>query len=45
MKAANLGYDTETTAAVAGALAGFWYGERQMPVDWAQATAKYDETK
>lgn len=45
LKAVNLGEDTDTTAAVAGALAGLWYGERQIPRDWIDATAKYDEIK
>ncbi len=45
LKAVNLGDDTDTTAAVAGALAGLWYGERQIPKDWGDATAKYDEIK
>lgn len=45
LKAVNLGEDTDTTAAVAGALAGLWYGERQIPQDWIHATAKYDEIK
>ncbi len=43
LKAVNLGGDTDTTAAVAGALAGMWYGARQIPVDWREATAKYEE--
>lgn len=45
LKAVNLGNDTDTTAAVAGALAGLWYGECQIPKDWGDATAKYDEIK
>ena len=45
LKAVNLGRDTDTTAAVAGALAGLWYGECQIPRDWAEKTAKYDEIK
>jgi len=45
LKAVNLGRDTDTTAAVAGALAGFWYGEKEIPVKWAETTAKYDEIK
>ncbi len=43
MKAVNLGEDTDTTGAVAGALAGMWFGARQIPADWKEATAKYDE--
>ena len=45
LKAANLGRDTDTTAAVAGALAGFWYKEWQIPRDWAEKTAKYEEIR
>ena len=43
IKAVNLGRDTDTTAAVAGALAGMWYGANTIPVDWKEALAKYDE--
>lgn len=45
LKAANLGRDTDTTAAVAGALAGLWYGEQQIPAVWAAKTAKYDQIR
>lgn len=45
LKAVNLGEDADTTAAVAGALAGLWYGERQIPKGRIHATAKYDEIK
>lgn len=43
LKAVNLGGDTDTTAAVAGGLAGLWYGAEEIPEDWAAATAKYKE--
>ncbi len=33
-KAANLGNDTDTTAAVCGQLAGAHYGEQAIPEDW-----------
>ena len=42
LKAVNLGRDTDTTAAVAGALAGMWYGANTIPKDWIEALAKYD---
>ena len=42
-KAVNLGEDTDTTAAVSGALAGLWYGAKQIPESWAEKTAKYQE--
>ena len=45
LKAVNLGRDTDTTAAVAGSLAGLWYGEKSIPSEWSEATAKYDEIK
>ncbi len=34
LKAVNLGDDTDTTAAVTGALAGMYYGEKQIPLSW-----------
>ncbi len=40
-KAVNLGGDADTTAAVAGGLAGLWYGEAGIPREWAEATAGY----
>ena len=42
LKAVNLGSDTDTTAAVAGSLAGLWYGEKQIPRDWSEKTVKYE---
>lgn len=45
LKAVNLGQDTDTTAAVAGGLAGLWYGEGAIPQKWAKVTAKYGEIK
>jgi ADP-ribosylglycohydrolase len=45
LKAVSLGEDTDTTAAVAGALAGLWYGAKQIPKKWAENTAKYEEIK
>lgn len=37
LKAVNLGKDTDTTACVAGALAGLTYGFEQIPVEWVNA--------
>jgi ADP-ribosylglycohydrolase len=34
LQAVNLGADTDTTAAVAGGLAGWFYGLDQIPGDW-----------
>ncbi len=42
LKAVNLGEDTDTTAAVAGSLAGLWYGMEQIPEPWLQQLAKRD---
>jgi len=40
LKAVNLGEDTDTTAAVAGGLAGLYYGYEQIPSEWIQALAR-----
>ena len=34
LKAVNLGYDTDTTAAVAGSIAGAYYGMEAIPTEW-----------
>ena len=34
LKAVNLGEDTDTTAAVAGSLAGLWYQCGTIPANW-----------
>lgn len=34
LKAVNLGYDTDTTAAIAGGLAGILYGYNSIPQEW-----------
>ena len=34
LKAVNLGSDTDTTAAVAGGLAGIMYGLEGIPAEW-----------
>lgn len=34
LKAVNLGYDTDTVAAVAGGLAGIYYGQKEIPKEW-----------
>lgn len=36
LQAVNLGEDTDTTAAVAGGLAGWFYGQEQIPADWLE---------
>lgn len=40
LKAVNLGDDTDTTAAVAGGLAGVYYGCKQIPQAWLDALAR-----
>ena len=36
LKAVNLGEDTDTVAAVAGGLAGIFYGVDEIPSDWLE---------
>jgi ADP-ribosylglycohydrolase len=43
LQAVNLGHDTDTTAAVTGALAGLLYGEGNIPEGWKQKLARYDD--
>lgn len=43
LKAVNLGDDTDTTAAVAGGLAGLWYGRLAIPKEWLEGLAKREE--
>lgn len=43
LKAVNLGEDTDTTAAVAGALAGLWYGAKQIPKNWVESISKHEQ--
>lgn len=43
LKAVNLGSDTDTTAAVAGGLAGILYGAENIPDDWLAVLAKRTE--
>ncbi|GBF75800.1 hypothetical protein PA598K_04232 [Paenibacillus sp. 598K] len=40
LKAVNLGEDTDTTGAVAGGLAGLWYGADAIPGDWLAAVVR-----
>jgi ADP-ribosyl-[dinitrogen reductase] hydrolase len=42
LKAVNLGEDTDTVAAVAGGLAGLYYGYESIPNDWLSVIAKRD---
>ena len=34
IKSSNMGHDTDTVAAVAGGLAGLYYGVDAIPKDW-----------
>ena len=43
LKAVNLGEDTDTTAAVAGSLAGLWYKYGTIPVNWLEMLPKKQE--
>jgi ADP-ribosyl-[dinitrogen reductase] hydrolase len=43
LRAANLGEDADTTAAVCGQLAGAFYGERAIPARWLETLAMRDE--
>lgn len=45
LRAVNLGSDTDTTAAVAGSLAGIWYGYDAIPKEWLSHLAKVDYLK
>ncbi len=40
LKAVNLGRDTDTTAAVAGGLAGLLYGYETIPEEWLHVLAR-----
>ncbi|MET4106109.1 ADP-ribosylglycohydrolase family protein [Hymenobacter sp. UYP22] len=40
LAAVNLGDDTDTTGAVAGGLAGLYYGEAAIPPEWRQVLAR-----
>lgn len=41
--AVNLGADTDTTAAVAGGLAGLYYGWQTIPADWQYVLARRND--
>lgn len=43
LKAVNLGSDTDTTGAVTGGLAGLHYGLSNIPENWLQQIARYDD--
>jgi len=43
LKAVNLGGDTDTTAAVAGGLAGIYYGFENIPPEWVEQIARKED--
>ncbi len=43
LKAVNLGEDTDTNAALTGALSGIFYGYENIPEEWINAIPKKDE--
>jgi ADP-ribosyl-[dinitrogen reductase] hydrolase len=45
LKAANLGHDADTTAAVCGQVAGAYYGESGIPSDWLKKLAMCQEIR
>jgi len=42
LKAVNLGGDTDTVAALAGGLAGIYYGYDAIPKEWTEKIARFD---
>ena len=42
LKAVNLGDDTDTVAAIAGGLAGLYYGYHAIPTEWLEVLQKRD---
>lgn len=45
INAVNLGGDTDTIAAIAGGLAGIYYGYTDIPAQWIQIISKKEEIK
>ena len=45
LKGVNLGRDTDTTGAVAGGIAGIYYGYDAIPKEWIDETARTDYIK
>ncbi|MDA6068235.1 ADP-ribosylglycohydrolase family protein [Flavobacterium sp. AC] len=45
LKAVNLGGDTDTTAAIAGGLAGIYYGIENIPQKWIEGLARANDIK
>jgi ADP-ribosylglycohydrolase len=43
LKAVNMGSDTDTTAAIAGGLAGLLYGYEAIPAEWVKVLVRKDD--
>ena len=43
LTAVNLGHDTDTTAAITGGLAGFYYGIDTAPIEWYETVARIED--
>jgi len=43
MSIINLGHDTDTSAAIAGGLAGLCYGQEGIPGEWLASLARKDD--
>lgn len=43
LRAVNLGYDTDTVGAIAGGLAGLYYGYEGIPAEWRESIIKGNE--
>ena len=43
LRAVNLGDDTDTTGAIAGGLAGLYYGDAQIPANWIAVLSRKDD--
>ncbi len=41
----NIGHDTDTSAAIAGGLAGLYYGQKGIPENWLNALARVNDIK
>lgn len=39
----NIGHDTDTSAAIAGGLAGIYYGQKGIPEDWVTSIARLED--
>lgn len=39
----NIGHDTDTSAAIAGGLAGIYYGQERIPKDWITSLARKED--